>query len=134
MSATAPVDGEIGGGWLTSFRARPGEVIRWSAMANHSQGDPTKGFPRAVGGKLFLTNQRVLFTPHRFDYIFAGEKWEGEVAEIQQVGKEPHDRRLSGTTLFSGALRDRLRLTFKDGSVVLFVVNDLDEALAQFQQ
>ena len=134
MSVGAPVDGEIGGGWLTSFRARPGEVIRWSAMANRTQGDPTRGVPRAVGGKLFLTNQRVLFTPHRLDYLFAGEKWEAAVADIQQVDKEPHDRRPSSATLFSGALRDRLRLTFKDGSVALFVVNNLDDALAHFQQ
>lgn len=38
--------------------ARPGEAVVWKANANWWQGR------RALGGRLYLTNERLLFNPH----------------------------------------------------------------------
>ena len=110
---------KIGGGWLTSQEARTGEEVVYSRLANRMQGS------RAVGGKLFLTDQRILFCPHRIDGLLAGKQWSVETGDVAEVGVEPKG---SGkASKFGGGLRDRLRIRTRDGSEDLFVVKQLEE-------
>lgn len=78
---------------------------------------------RVVGGELVITGREVRFTPHR--YHKTGE-WIADLDEISGIDKAP---RTFG--LFNGGLRHRLRLTFPDGGSELFVVNDLDQVIAE---
>ena len=87
-----------------------GERVEWATRANRSQGN------RAVGGRLFLTNERLVFAPHRFDDVLGGESWSRRRQDVEDVAVEP-----SGVHPFSGALRPRLRIVFLD-AVELFVV------------
>jgi hypothetical protein len=50
---------KIGSWWLKSVAAEPDEQVVWSQGANRIQ--PSG---RAVGGKLFLTDRRLVFCPH----------------------------------------------------------------------
>ncbi len=127
MSAAASTLGSIGGGVIVTREARPGEVVLWARFANRTQG----GY-RAVGGKLFLTNQRLLFLPNRVDAALGGHAWEAELADVRGVGRQPARRR--PTMLFSGGLRDRLRVVLNQGPVELFVVNQLEEVIARLEQ
>src|SRR5436853_3642919 len=91
---------KIGGGWLTSQEARTGEEVVYSRLANRMQGS------RAVGGKLFLTDQRILFCPHRIDGLLAGKQWSVETGDVAEVGVEPKG---SGkASRVGGGLRDRM--------------------------
>lgn len=110
---------KIGGGWLTSQEAHAGEDVSWSRLANRMQGS------RAVGGKLFLTDQRILFCPHRVDGLLFGKPWSVELAAVSEIGVEPKG---SGkASKFGGGMRDRLRIRTADGSEDLFVVKQLEE-------
>ena len=110
--------GKIGGGWITSQEARPDEEVTWSRSANRMQGS------RGVGGKLFLTNQRILFSPHRIDALTGGKQWSVESANVSEVGVEPKG---SGkASKLGGGLRDRLRIRTSDGGEELFVINKLE--------
>lgn len=77
---------------------------------------------RAVGGELVLEDDRLEFQPHGFDRALAGKGWSVPLTGIRAVGTEPR-----GMNPFNGALRARLRVEAEDGSVELFVVNELDE-------
>jgi hypothetical protein len=110
---------KIGAWWLKSQEAEPGEEVRWTKLANRTQGS------RSVGGKLFLTDRRIVFTPHLIDAALAGKGWAAPLDSIADVGvQEPGTGR--GKALGGGA-RKRLRIALRDGSDELFVANKLDE-------
>lgn len=100
-----------------------GEVIKWSCLANRTQNSW-----RAVGGRLFVTDKRILFKPHLFDYIFAGKKWYANLEDIKSIGMQE-----KGGDIFGGGLRNRLKIILKDGTEELFVVNSLDEVLEKLK-
>jgi hypothetical protein len=100
-----------------------GESLIWSRRANHTQGPA-----RAVGGRLFLTDRRIVFVPHAFDRDLWGRAWSCPLSEIAEVGEEP---RTWG--LFDGGMRRRLRVTPNRGDKALFVVNKLRDAVQQIR-
>ena len=95
----------------------PGEQLLWSARANQTQSSA-----RAVGGRLYLTNRRLLFAPHALDNATGGTRWGADLAAITEVGTEPRT-----WNPFDGGLRSRLRIVLADGTTALFVVNRLTE-------
>jgi hypothetical protein len=92
------------------------EVVRWKQAANRTQNSG-----RAVGGRLFLTDERILFEPHRLDARTGGKPWGAALTAIVRVGTESADG-----NPFSGGLRTRLRLDLSDGNAEFFVVNHMD--------
>jgi hypothetical protein len=114
---------KIGAWWVTKHEARPSESLVWSTKANRTQGRGSRG------GKLYLTTERLLFSPHLFDAAFGGESCSIELSSVAEVGVQPK----GGTTL-GGGLRDRLRVALNDGTEHLFVVNGLDAAVARIQE
>jgi hypothetical protein len=108
----------IGAWWLRGQPAEEGETVEWSQLANRSQSRN-----RAVGGKLFLTDRRLLFCPHWVDAAFGGKTWNCGRAQVRAVGTEPKSGGLGG------GMRDRLRIEVAGGGVELFVVKDLDRVV-----
>jgi len=115
---------KIGGWWLADHKALPDEKILYSCMANRTQ-SPN----RAVGGKFFLTNKRMLFCPHWIDFALWGRKWSADLKQIKAIGIEPK----GGPDIYGGAIRDRLKITLQDDKVELFVVNNLNKTLEQLK-
>src|SRR5438067_4703298 len=102
---------KIGSWWLKSVEAEPQEQVVWSQGANRIQSSG-----RAVGGKLFLTDRRLVFCPHWVDGATGGKTWEVSRASIATVGRAA-----------KGVKRDRLRIEVAGGDEELFVVNHLAE-------
>lgn len=103
-------------GWLLRpVELDAGEVVRWCVRANRQQ----SGW-RAVGGELCVTNYRIVFTPNRVDIRLRGRPWSSGFQDLASVGIEPR-----GAQPFSGAWRQRLRVVMTDGTVELFVVDDV---------
>lgn len=91
----------------------PGETVVWTRLANHSLG------ARAVGGKLYLTDRRLLFRPHILErHFYSGKEWSAPRSELS--GFEV--KRRGGANPFNGSLRSRLRATLREGEPQLFVV------------
>lgn len=96
----------------------PDEVIEWEAYANR-----TVSKIRAIGGKLYLTNTRLIFSPNFFDKIFNGKAWDVTLNNIVSISRKPG--RFSLSNLFNSGIRDRLKLELENGSYELFLVNNL---------
>ncbi len=114
---------KIGSWWLTKQDAEPEEEVQWSKPANRFQGS------RAVGGKLFLTNRRLLFNPQLVDGMIGGQRWSTPLELVSEVTVEPKGSGKAGK--LGGGLRDRLKLVLGNGEEELFVVNKLDEVVAR---
>jgi hypothetical protein len=115
--------GKVGSWWLKGVEAEPDEHEVWSQLANRVQSSH-----RAVGGKLFLTDRRLIFCPHWIDAVTGGRTWSLPLASVAGVGITP-----KGGDRFAGGLRDRLRIELADGDEQLFVVKRLDEVVARLE-
>lgn len=98
------------------------ERVLWKKAANRTQGG------RSVGGRLYLTDTRLIFQPNRFDAVTNGRPWSAPLAGIERVSTEAPDG-----SPFSGGLRTRLRLDLSDGDTEFFVINGIDTAVQKIQ-
>ena len=96
---------------IAQLNPLPGEQELLMVRANHTQGG------RAVGGKLHVTNLRVVFVAHGFDQATGGHNWDCPRGAVTRVDIAPR-----GRNPFNGSLRKRLRITSTNDSH-LFVVN-----------
>jgi hypothetical protein len=69
--------------WYLPAPTTPDERVTFEAAANVWQGR------RAVGGKVTVTNRRLLFTPNRMDAAMGGRGMAVGLPEIQEVGVVP---------------------------------------------
>lgn len=89
----------------------------------------TQNRRRAVGGRLFVTTERLAFRPHTFDDGLAGRAVTLDLDDVDRVTTEPSRRSLRRflaaplDALFGGGLRPRLRVETADRAE-LFVVSD----------
>jgi hypothetical protein len=109
---------QLGSWWLAKVESLENETEVFSCLANRTQSSN-----RAVGGKLIVTNRRILFLPHLLDASLGGQTMTVSLGEINGVGIEP-----AGGDTFGGGLRDRLRVD-SQASIELFVVNKLQEVV-----
>ncbi len=108
--------------WVAMPVVDVGEIVKRGLAANRDQNG------RAVGGRLFVTDKRLLFQPNRIDSVTGGKAWTCDLGEIAAVGASPRDGRP-----FSGGLRTRLRVETKDGDVERFVMNHLGEVIDELR-
>jgi hypothetical protein len=112
----------IGSWWLAKHDALRDEAVAFSILANRTQSSN-----RAVGGKLFATNRRILFSPHLLDCVLGGTKTQIRLSAIRQIDVQP-----AGGDRLGGGIRDRLRIVTNHGTE-LFVVNELDEVIRKLR-
>ena len=101
-----------------------GERVSYTILANHSSSSR-----RAVGGRLFVTNQSIQFSPHRLDALLRAKRLRIELADVEAVQVKAKD----GSDLFGGGLRDRLQIRTPDNTFV-FVVNRVDERIEELKR
>ena len=83
---------------------------------------------RQVGGRLTLTNQRLVFVPNRFDALTGGRRWSVFLTQVREVGDIPR----AMTVPMGGRAaqyRRRLRIEQTTGVVDAFVVNHLNDVI-----
>lgn len=57
-----------------------GEDVHWEARANRFQ----QKF-RSVGGRVYLTNRRLIFVPTKFETKIAGRSWSARLADLDHA-------------------------------------------------
>jgi hypothetical protein len=92
----------------------PEEQILWSARANRKQ-----NALRAVGGRLYVTDRRVLFGPNNADKALAGKEWDAPLTDVQATEV--------------GGLMRTMRVHLRDGSTESFVVRPASDAMEAIQ-
>lgn len=110
------------GRWVREPDLLAGETVVWQRNANREQSSL-----RQVGGRLFLTNHRLLFLPNRFDDATGGDTWSCTTREIAAVSVEPSRSALPFFG-WTAQLRRRLRVDLLAGDAELFVVNRVEDA------
>ena len=89
---------------------RDGERLIFSVRANRAQSN------RAVGGRLYATNRRIVFAPHGVDLTAGLAPWELDVASLREISIAPR-----GRNPFDGSLRRRLEIKSNRGADVFVV-------------
>ena len=101
---------------------RDGEVVVDWWRANHTRARV------AVGGRLWLTDQRLVFEPHGFEAGVIGRRvWTCELTDVLHVGTAPR-----GWSPTSGAWRRRLAVQH-GATTDLFVVNRVGKVVEAIQ-
>jgi hypothetical protein len=77
------------GVWFCEPRLLPGERQLLRAIANHLAARTRGGGIRMVGGRLVVTDRRVLFEPNRLDRITGAVSWTADLNEIRRVVLRP---------------------------------------------
>jgi hypothetical protein len=103
--------------WVREPRIEDGETVTHRWAANHSRGR------WAIGGRLFLTDRRLIFVPTILDRLMGQRDWACTLAEIRECG--PPERTLKNP--MSVGIRRRLALRLRDGRDAYFVVDRLEE-------
>ncbi|MCE7053521.1 GRAM domain-containing protein [Algoriphagus sp. AGSA1] len=103
-------------GKIISPDLEPGEIIETEESANLFRG------AEAVGGKLFLTNERVIFKSHKFN-INTGQ------SDISYNLISEVSPRKTGMLVGNG-----LRLTLVDGREYDFVISNRETWMEKFQE
>ena len=110
--------------WFVDPEVGPGEQCLHRATVNQ-----LLDLGRAVGGKLVVTDQRVLFEPNRLDRLTGGRGWAMNLREIQQVVIEPGGKQ--GVARYGPAgARPQVVMTTGSGESTVFVVRDRDGLVA----
>jgi hypothetical protein len=97
-----------------------GEAVEWQCPAARQIGTFQTG-----GGRLFLTSARLIHQPNRLNRRPLAQPWSTQRATISDLSVRPRQLILG--------LRNRLRVELVDGTVQLFVVNNLDKVLADLR-
>ena len=117
----------IGGWWLASHSAPDDETVLGSFHVNR-----LRLTGRPIGGKLFLTDRRLLFSPHLIDAWFGGNKHGIELAHVAAVRRDSLDVG-GGRGAETDDSRDILAIDVDDGSVDRYVIDDLEAAIADIE-
>jgi hypothetical protein len=82
----------------------------------------TQSSYRLVGGKLYLTNFRLIFAPNQIEVLLAAGYWNAGINTIVALGRQEKDL----SQLLGGSIRDRLWIKFRNRSVERFRVKNID--------
>jgi hypothetical protein len=80
-----------------------GEEVRWEARANRFQQKV-----RAIGGRIYLTDRRLVFAPSKFEEKTAGQAWSARLVDLDRA-------------FVHGPLKT-VRVMAKDGEMHRFVI------------
>jgi hypothetical protein len=110
----------IGSGWLVGPPTLLGESIEHRWAANH-----TVNTRKTAGGMLYLTNRRIVFTPHRISWAFGCVPWAIHLHDIASVDRlDP-----TMTSSRDGSLRARLCITLTDRRTEVLVVRHFETVI-----
>lgn len=113
--------------WVKKPSLQRGESVLVCFAANRQQ-----TALRQTGGKLFLTQQRLIFEPTNVDRLTGGYRWSVPRSEIAEVAAEAAQPSLPLLGL-AARNRRRLRITLRNGDVELFVVIGPDRRIVELR-
>ena len=111
---------KLGNWWVSKHEALPGESVQHAYNVNY-----LRRTGRPLGGKLYLTDRRLLFSPTKVESALGGDRTSVDLDSIVGVstleaGSGPEDE--------PGRSTDRLRIECADDSTHTFVVSNLESA------
>ena len=102
--------------WIAALRLEPREFALFEALANQ-----VKGW-RQIGGRVTVTNLRLVFTPNRLDKLFGAHDVSVPRLDIVKVQIAPAGYK-RGRGL-SASFRPQVEVTVGDSAMLVFTVSD----------
>ena len=93
-------------------KLQAGEEVKWSERANRLQRRL-----RAVGGRLFLTNDRLIFGRNKLEALLGGSEWSAPLSELASAS-------------VNGGRMKIVRVEKRDGSIERFRIADANQSAA----
>ena len=113
--------------WFPSADIATDEKIRYTAVGNSFQDR------RLIGGKVIVTDQRLLFVPNRLDGITGGQHHSIRLGDIRDVQTLEPGRRAVKKRGFGAALRPQIEIDIGAEAKLVVTVNDPDGLLRTLQ-
>jgi hypothetical protein len=101
--------------WVPPAATGPDELVLFEALANNFIGG------RAIGGRVTITDERLLFTPNRIDGLTGGRPLAVERRDISRVSVEEPGRAAARRHGFVALMRRLVRIEHPAGPIVLLV-------------
>lgn len=117
---------KLGGWWLKSDSLGEGEELIVKYPTNYFYRDS-----RPLGGRLYLTDQRLVFLPHFLDALLGGDRTSIDLDDIAEVREETPDDRPEGR---SRRVPPRLQVDTRDGESHLFVIDGIEAAIERVNE
>jgi len=73
----------IGAWWVASHEPLPDETVRWEGKAIRVRPSGSR-----VGGKLYVTDRRVLFSPHLLEVLFGADAVALDLDTVDAVDRD----------------------------------------------
>jgi hypothetical protein len=104
----------------------PGELVEWAGRATRTQG------ARVVGGRLLVTDRRLVFRPGLLDSMTGGQTWGLYFTEILEVVSELHCP--APGSRFKAGWRQRLKVVARDGPAIYLSVAQLEDLVDRLRR
>jgi hypothetical protein len=104
----------------------PGELLEWVGRATRTQG------ARVVGGRLLVTDRRLVFRPGLLDSMMGGQTWSLYFNEILEVVTDLHCP--APGSRFQAGWRQRLKVVARDGAAVHLAVAQLEDLVERLRR
>jgi hypothetical protein len=115
--------------WVATPALQPAERVLAKFAANREQ-----SVMRQVGGRLYLTDRRLIFQPNRFDSVLQGDRWGVDLNRIEKISVFPRSWRSIPLAGQAAGFRNRLEIRQIDGDADLFVVNRVKHIASRIQR
>lgn len=113
---------KLGGWWLSSEPLDDDEVVLEKYPTNYFENDR-----RPYGGRLYVTDKRLVFLPHILDALFGASRLSVTFDAIEDVASEADRAEIDHEVR---RIPIRLRIETVDEAIHQFVVDDLEDVLA----
>lgn len=108
--------------WFQNVELVSGEQIRHEAAANSFRGR------RSVGGRITLTDQRLIFTPNRLDGLTGARRRAIQLDNIQHLRELKSGKQAYKQRGLAASVRPQIEISDGDSKLV-FTVSDRDGLL-----
>lgn len=108
-----------------NFLPFDGEKVLVTYLANRKQ-SPL----RLVGGRLYLTSHRILFSPNKAEQVLAAKEWWALGQDVIDVSVVPRRWR----EYLGGGGRKRMKVDLRSGASEFFVVNGPEKIVEEVQR
>ena len=103
--------------WIPDAKMVEGETVDFASLANAFQGR------RAVGGRLTVTNKRIIFVPNRLDALLGGKDLALNRSEVIHVGIQPPGKDGARKRGLNAMMNEQVKIE-SDKMSLAFVVAD----------
>ena len=105
------------GFWIAEPKLEPGETVTYMASANRLSSQ------RMLGGKVLITDRRVMFYPNRMDSLLRGKSIDLPIADVKSIRTNPRGWQSIKQRGLGALIRDQVEIEGVTETLIVTVSN-----------